>query len=457
MKIILPLLIALITFPFEKANGVTTLTGCAGGDFGAECSLAELHGGGTLQIDGYLFDNWNVNVVSGSLNTIQVTAIADPSQSPKPGLLFEGPGVVSNESIGFEMSYDVSNTGSSPGFAGYQQVMVFNQLIGTANGFSAMEVIDNILNDTSGSDLEIANPEPTVTHNTTTLSDDFTDCDNDITVSCPGSPDPALPRVVSQDFRVTTNLDVSGGSSGSLNSFSLSQRFPIYDPPPYTLTGCNGGDFGTECSLAELGNGGTIQFNGVLFSNWVTSVVSGSLSHIRITPIGVNGSSPGLLFEGPGVTSNDNIGFEVFYDVTAVSGTPKITGYQFSIGFDQRTGTAGGFAAMQLSDKNINDSIGRDLLIANPEPTVNVVTPQLNDWFTDCDNDVTVTCPTVIDPSLPRIVSSGITVSINMDIGGGGSGSFNSFGLSQKFNLLRTSRLCFPIRGISGNVAVICL
>ncbi len=147
----------------------------------------------------------------------------------------------------------------------------------------------------------------------------------------------------------------------------------------------------------------------------------------------------------------------MFYDVTTLSATPEITGYQFSIGFDQRAGTAGGFAAMQLSDKNINDTSGSDLLIANPEPTVDVVTPLLNDWFTNCDNDITVTCPTAIDLTLPRIVSSGVTVSINLDIGGGGSGSFSSFELSQRFNLLRTSRLCFPVRGKNGNVSVVCI
>ncbi len=227
MNIIFPLLFAFIFFPFEKANGVTTLTGCAGGDFGAECSLAELHGGGTIQIDGYLFDNWNVNVVSGSLNTIQVTAIEGPSQSPRPGLLFEGPGVVSNGSVGFEMNYDVSNIGSSPGFSGYQQVMVFNQLTGTANGFAAMEVTDNILNDTSGSDLEIANPEPTVDVVTPLLNDWFTNCDNDITVTCPTAIDLTLPRIVSSDVTVSINLDIGGGGSGSFSSFELSQRFNL--------------------------------------------------------------------------------------------------------------------------------------------------------------------------------------------------------------------------------------
>ncbi len=458
MKNIILLSILLFVLTSQPAWAVPTLTGCNGGDFGADCSLAELNAGGTIQIGNVLFDNWVVNVAQGSLNLVHVTPIGEGSITTGPGILLEGPGVLQNETIGFEMNYDVSTVGGTLSLTGYQLTMGFDQLLGSANGFAALEITDNVLDDSLNIDLEIANPEPTVDQNTPLFSDFFTNCDNGISVTCPSIPDPAMPRVISTDFRTTTNLEVNGGGSGSVNSFTLSQRFSLGGPPPIVRTGCIGGDFGASCSLAELDAGGTIQINDVLFGNWDIDIVQGSPNLIRATPIGEYSSNPGpgIVFDGPGVTSNGGIGFEMRYDVSIIGGTPKLKGYYTTIGFTQLAGNAGGFAAMQLSDNNLVDSLGSDLLIANPEPTVDQVTSKKKDLFTDCDNDITVSCPLVPDPSLPNVVSSNFNVNTNLDIWGGTSGSFASFDLTQRFQLVSTA-LCFPIKALGGNIVTICL
>jgi hypothetical protein len=40
------------------AEAIVVLTGCAGGDFGDDCSMAELLAGGSIRVDDKLFDNW---------------------------------------------------------------------------------------------------------------------------------------------------------------------------------------------------------------------------------------------------------------------------------------------------------------------------------------------------------------------------------------------------------------
>jgi len=229
MKKVILSLIVLFVFTSQHASAVTILSGCAGGDFGDKCSLTELNAGGSIQINDILFDNWNVSVFSGSLSLISVTAIGDGSYDPGPGLLFEGPGVASNSSIGFEMNYDVSTIDGKPKLTGYELKLDFVQRIGTANGFAAMEITDNVLLDTFSIPVEIANPEPVVTETIPKLSDQFTNCNND--PNCP-STTPPLSNVISSDFNVNTNLDVTGGISGSFASFDLAQRFPLVNEPP---------------------------------------------------------------------------------------------------------------------------------------------------------------------------------------------------------------------------------
>lgn len=448
--------LVLFVVTLKSASAVTTLTGCTGGDFGDDCSLAELKASGSIQVDDIVFDNWDVNVVQGSLSLISVVAIDDGSLEPGPGLLFTGPGAASNESVGFEMNYDVSTADGTQQLTGYEVKIEFVDRLGTATGFAAMEVTDNVLLDTLGSAVEIANPEPTVTESVPILSDQFTNCNNE--GDCPAVT-PPLSSVISSDLRVTTNLDASGGASGSFTAFSLAQRFSLWTNPPVVTTGCLGGDFGSDCSLAELDRGGTIQINDILFDNWDVDAWAGSLNQIRVTAVGENSNvpGPGLRFEGPGVSSNEVIGFEAFYDVSAISGTPILNGYQVDVGFDQLTGTAGGFAAMQLSDNVLVDTSGSDLLIANPEPTVDQDTPLLSGLFTSCDNGITVNCPMAPDPALPRILSQDFRVTTNLDIGGGANGSFSSFDLTQRFFLVGKPPLCFPVKNLLGTISILCM
>jgi len=447
------LLVLQLVFSQNYVSAVTTVTGCDGGDFRAGCSLAELDGGGTILIDGVLFDNWDASVAQGSLNVIQVTAVDDGSLEPGPGLIFNGPGVSSNTNIGFEMNYDVSTVDNMEKLTGYDVTMNFSQLTNDASGFAATEIIDNDLKDSRNDPLEIGNPEPTVDQTTAVRSDVFTDCDNSAAINCP--------IIMSKDFRVTTNLDVSGGASGSVASFSLTQRFSLFTDPPVVLKGCHGGDFDADCSLAELRNGGSIQVDDILFNNWNVNVVDGSLRDIKVTAVGDGSVSPGpglkFQYEGSAVVANDSVGFEAFYDVSHVGGASTLRGYLINLEFEQLNGNGGGFAAMQLVDNILNNSEGQDLLIANPEPTVNETTSLLKDYFTSCNNGFNATCPLSPDSSLPRVTSQGFNVSINLDVGGRSNGSFTSFSLVQRFSTGKSSSLCFPVKGQNGNVAIICL
>jgi hypothetical protein len=62
----------------QQASAAVALSGCAGGDFGDACSMAELVGGGNLAINGNLFSNFGLDLFTGrALNTsvIRVDAI----------------------------------------------------------------------------------------------------------------------------------------------------------------------------------------------------------------------------------------------------------------------------------------------------------------------------------------------------------------------------------------------
>ncbi len=455
MKNILYFLIIFFAFTMQHASAAVTLSGCTGGDFGDDCSLAELHAGGSIQINDLLFDNWSVSVNAGSLNLISVTAIDDGSVEPGPGLFFKGPGAVVNESIGFEMNYDVSTIGATPKLTGYEVTIGFMDRLGTANGFAAMEVTDNVLLDTFSSPVEIANPEPTVTETIPTLSDLFTNCNND--GNCPGTT-PPLSYVISSNFKVTTNLDVGGGPSGSFTSFDLTERFSLVNTTGTTpiLSGCTGGDFGDACSLAELDAGGSIQVDDILFDNWDVNVSQGSPNLISVLAIDEASSNPGpgLLFKGPGAGSNQSIIFEMNYDVSTTSTTKKLNGYEAMLGFPGRTGTASGFAAMEVTDNVLLDSSNLPVEIANPEPTVTETIPTLSDLFTNCNNDPD--CP-AITPPLSRVMSMDFRVTTNLDVGGGPVGSFFFFDLAQRFSLPNSASLCFPIKAKIKKVVTICL
>jgi hypothetical protein len=57
-----------------------------------------------------------------------------------------------------------------------------------------------------------------------------------------------------------------------------------------TLTGCTGGDFGNDCSLQELLNGGSIETNGITFQSWtlpgnVNDFGATALTSIKVVPL----------------------------------------------------------------------------------------------------------------------------------------------------------------------------
>ena len=207
------------------AEAVTQTSGCIGGDFGADCSLAELNAGGWIQVDNNIFDGWFVSFTDGSANTIKVTSIGDGTLNP--GLFFEGPGVNNGGALGFEMNYRVTTADLSNRLQNWDLSIELGQTTGTAGGFAAMEVVD------VGTGNEIATPEPTVDQINKAKSDIFID-------------ELSLLPVTANSITVNTNVMLFSGANESVQFFELAERFgeippsgsaPVPEPSTVLLLG----------------------------------------------------------------------------------------------------------------------------------------------------------------------------------------------------------------------------
>ena len=230
-NIILAIVIAVIGL-FGLVTGTSyallIVNNCGGGDFGADCSLAELDAGGSIQIDDKLFDDWTVSFDTGSANLFKVEPLGEGGPPvPGQGLLFTGPGVTSD--IGFEMNYDVSTTHGLETLHDYTLTIAFGQY-SDMDAFAAMEVVDNISLHEIACGGVFPCEEPIVTHSPDpTKSNIFTDELNGLSVN-------------SKDFNVNTNVMVN--VEGFVEFIMIEQRFsqipgevPVPEPSTMLLLG----------------------------------------------------------------------------------------------------------------------------------------------------------------------------------------------------------------------------
>ncbi len=217
--IIMTALLATTVSPLP-AHALEILTGCGGGDFGADCSLAELVAGGSIQIDNSLFDDWSFSGNGLSSNSISVTPIGEGTSNPGPGIRLAAPGISSDAD--FSLNYDVSTIDFSITLDDYTLDMAVGQIVGNASGFAAMEVVDN----DSGNEIACGGllpcDEPVVTESNSTKSDVFTDEVSGF-------------EVLSKDFNVTTNMLAFVGSGESFEFIVIEQSFSHVPEPTTAL------------------------------------------------------------------------------------------------------------------------------------------------------------------------------------------------------------------------------
>ncbi len=213
-------LLAAMVSPWT-AHASVMLTGCEGAALGADCRIAALIAGGSIQIDNSLFDAWSYDGNGISANAISVVPLGEGTMNPGPGVRLTMPGVA-DDSVDFELNYDVSTRDSTMTLHDYTVDIAFGQIIGAAGGFAAMEVVDN---DTAreiacgGLGGVVMCEEPTVNENDSTKSDIFTDETTGL-------------DVLSKDFNVNTNMMAFSGAGESVEFVVIEQSFSVAVPEP---------------------------------------------------------------------------------------------------------------------------------------------------------------------------------------------------------------------------------
>lgn len=204
------------------AQAQVVLTGCAGGDFGDDCSVAELVAGGSIQIDNSLFDGWSYSENGILATSISATPLGEGTSDPGPGIRLSAPGVGADASVDFELNYDASTVDSSLTLEGYTFDIALGQITGAAGAFAATEVVD----DDIGKEIACGGfggvvfcEEPIVNQNDSTKSDIFTNEDTG-------------DAVFSKDFNVNTNMMAFSGTGESLEFIVLEQSFLVGVPEP---------------------------------------------------------------------------------------------------------------------------------------------------------------------------------------------------------------------------------
>ena len=136
--------IGLFVLVTGTAHALPILNGCGGGDFGADCSLAELAAGGSIQIDDKVFDTWEFSGDS-SPNLILVQPLGEGSLDPGPGVLLLATGGAWNVAEVFladEIQYHVSTTDGSARIHDNTLTIELGEIVGDPTVFVAEEMVD---------------------------------------------------------------------------------------------------------------------------------------------------------------------------------------------------------------------------------------------------------------------------------------------------------------------------
>ena len=127
----------------------------------------------------------------------------------------------------------------------------------------------------------------------------------------------------------------ASGCKGKLAGVALALSILGFLPQPseaaVILNGCAGGSFGAACGLDELLNGGSINIDGTLFSNFTFTDLGGSkvlnAGLVRVDSINTS-LNPGLTLVATNgamsVSNGDSILSNLGFNVSVVSGNVRI-------------------------------------------------------------------------------------------------------------------------------------
>ena len=201
-----------IAAPPPSAHALVLLTGCAGGDFGDDCSVAELVAGGSIQVDNSIFDSWSYSENGIAATDIRVTPLGEGSSDPGAGVRIAAPGIGADASVDFELNYDVATADASVNLDGYTFVLDLGQITGAAGAFAATQAVDNdsLTEITCGGMVPCEEPIPD--QNDPIKTDRFTDPTTGV-------------DVFSKDLNANTNMMAFSGTGEALEFIVLEQSF----------------------------------------------------------------------------------------------------------------------------------------------------------------------------------------------------------------------------------------
>ena len=211
----------------KDVSAVTILTGCAGGDFGAECSLQELLSGGSIETGGLKFDQWtlpgNINEIGAALGSVKVVPL---DENVAVGLHYFGNGALAYappapEFSAVDLKFGFRLTGLGGATVDGDTLEIFGVQYGTneeASGFAFLSQSDC----TDGFDAPLLCGAPIAGASPTAISDQlFGDALVDTKTFAPQSA-----------FFLTLGIQLGGVAPDSIDLLEFEQRFRLNETPP---------------------------------------------------------------------------------------------------------------------------------------------------------------------------------------------------------------------------------
>ena len=128
-----------------QAGAAVLLNGCAGGDFGAGCSLAELVGGGTININDTLFSNFSLSLLFGRPVDASVVRVDPIDALYNPGFTLVDTGstlrTVNGDLTQNDFSFDVSVVAGNVRIKDNSLAMGVGDLTGAGSFASVFEIV----------------------------------------------------------------------------------------------------------------------------------------------------------------------------------------------------------------------------------------------------------------------------------------------------------------------------
>ncbi|HKA40397.1 MAG TPA: PEP-CTERM sorting domain-containing protein [Burkholderiales bacterium] len=209
-------------FAYQQSDATVILTGCGGADFGAACSLAELTAGGTININGTVFSNFQLSTFAGRAINQSVIRIDPIDQLLNPGVtlvdtantLLATNGDATQSDFGFKV------TGGLP-IKDNSLAVAIGGVAGAGSFINVFEFVFDSSVSTLLSSTDVICDTPACANTTGTDAATFA---------------PTVPGVVIP-FPGAMGIDVisAAGGTAEINSISL-QFSQVQVPEPATLT-----------------------------------------------------------------------------------------------------------------------------------------------------------------------------------------------------------------------------